>query len=65
MHGPDAVSASIVMVRVLRENPLLRVKVKFTVKNAVWEESSATAYGVFYCDFIFDLSRVDLLSELR
>ena len=32
----------------------MRVKVKFTVKNTVWEESSATAYGVFDCEFDFD-----------
>ncbi len=48
----------------MRAAPLVRVKVKFTVKNAVREESSATAYGVFDCDFCFD-SRVDLRSALN
>ncbi len=40
--------------RSLRANPLSKVKVKCTVKNAVREESSATAYGVFACEFDFD-----------
>ena len=32
----------------------MRVKVKFTVKNALCDESLATEYGVFDCDFDFD-----------
>ena len=31
------------------------MKEKIIVKNAVCEESSATTYGVFYCDFLFGL----------
>ena len=38
---------------VVRAAPLVRVKVKFTVKNAVCEESSAIAYGVFDCEFAY------------
>ena len=37
----------------LRAAPLVRAKVKITVKNAVCEESSATAYGVFDWAFGF------------
>ena len=37
----------------VRAAPLVRVKVKITVKNAVCEESSATAYGVFDREFGF------------
>ena len=37
-----------------RAKPLLRVKVRITVKNAGCEESSATAYGLFYSEFDFD-----------
>ncbi len=32
----------------------MRVKIKFTVKNAVGEESLVTAYGVFDSEFDFD-----------
>ena len=32
----------------------MRVKVKITVKNAVWDESSATSSCVLDCDFDFD-----------
>ena len=41
-------------VRLYRAAPLVRVKTKITVKNAVCEESSATAYGDFDCEFDFD-----------
>ena len=37
----------------VRAAPLVRVKVKITVKNAVCEESSATANGAFDCEFVF------------
>ena len=37
----------------LRAAPLVRAKVKITVKNAVYEESSATAYGVIDWEFGF------------
>ena len=39
---------------VLRATPLLRVKVKFTVKNAVCMSLRVTAYGEFDRDFGFD-----------
>ena len=32
----------------------MKVKVKFAVKQSVWEESSATAYGVFDREFDLD-----------
>ncbi len=41
-------------VDLFRAAPLVRVTVKITVKNATCEESSATEYGVFDCDFDFD-----------
>ncbi len=40
--------------RKLRAGPLVRGKAKTTVKNAVCEESSVSAYGVFDCQFDFD-----------
>ena len=44
----------------MTEAPLVRAKVKITVKNVVCDESSAGAYGVFYWDCGF-LARVELL----
>ena len=38
----------------LRATPLLRVIVKFTVKNAVCMSLRLTAYGEFDCEFDFD-----------
>ena len=37
----------------LRAAPLVRAKVKITVKNTVCEESSVSAYGVFDWQFDF------------
>ena len=48
----------------LRANPLMRVKVKITVKNAVWEESSAPVYGVFDGEFDFDVCWTTLTTSL-
>ena len=41
------------LAKSVRAAPLLRVEVKFTIKYAVCEESSATASGDFDCDFDF------------
>ena len=38
----------------LRAAPRVRVKAKIAVKNAVCEESSATADAMFDCEFAFD-----------
>ncbi len=38
----------------VRAAPLVRAKVKITVKNVVCEESSASTYGVFDWEFGFD-----------
>ncbi len=40
-------------VRLVRAAPLVRVKANISVKHAVCEESSVTAYGVFDRDFDF------------
>ena len=39
--------------RSLRATLLVRAKVKITVKNTVFEESTVSAYGVFDCEFGF------------
>ena len=45
----------------VRAAPLVRAKVKITVKNVVYEESSATGYGVFDWDLVLTLKSGALL----
>ena len=56
-EGLPLLEAIMVQVRIietaLRATPLVRAIVKITVKNAVCEESLATAYGVLDCEFGF------------
>ena len=42
------------LLYIIRAAPLLRAKVKITVKHTVCEESSVSQYGVFDWEFGFD-----------
>ena len=53
------------MIQLFRAAPLVRVKAKFTVKNAVCCRQRLLAYGVLDCEFDFDSQSGFALSERK